>query len=147
MQSRVCTKCEKEKDLTEFYKGNGKYGKASQCKKCRNARSKAWRIKNRERRNQLSREWSRSDKGRDSHLKYKYGISLSDYNKMFVKQNGCCNICGKHQSEMKKALNVDHNHATGKVRGLLCIKCNVGVGAFKDSQELLLRAVDYLGGV
>lgn len=77
-------------------------------------------------------------------LKSNYGITINDYNKMFDEQNGCCAICGKHQSEFSKALHVDHDHITGKIRGLLCQKCNHGIGLFNDSVELLRIAASYL---
>lgn len=58
---------------------------------------------------------------------------------MLAEQDGRCKICG----QLKK-LNVDHDHATGEVRGLLCHGCNVGIGFFRDSPELLRSAIDYL---
>mgnify|MGYP001585018387 CR=1 FL=1 len=57
---------------------------------------------------------------------------------------GRCKICNVHQKELKHQLGVDHNHTTGKVRGLLCGSCNKGLGLFKDSIELLLKASYYL---
>ena len=73
-----------------------------------------------------------------------YGITYEVYNNMFELQNGCCAICGIHQSELKKSLCVDHNHDTKKIRGLLCSKCNTGLGNFKDSLDMLYKAQDYL---
>ena len=81
---------------------------------------------------------------RDRHLKAKYGIDTNDYNKMFVDQGGCCAICGTHQSNQTKAMAVDHCHHSGRVRGLLCVKCNLGIGNLNDDPELLIIAVDYL---
>ena len=78
------------------------------------------------------------------HLQYRYDITLDEYNKLFIQQNGCCVLCGKHQFEMKRRLAVDHNHITGKVRGLLCNKCNNGLGCFNDSAELMFKAINYL---
>jgi len=63
---------------------------------------------------------------------------------MFAEQEGCCAICGKHQSEQKKRLEVDHCHETGHVRALLCTNCNTALGKFYDDPELLYRAADYL---
>jgi len=68
-----------------------------------------------------------------------YGISLTEYNAMFKRQKGCCAIC---RSDGK--LHVDHCHAGGAVRGLLCEACNFGLGKFKDSRDLLKRASLYL---
>jgi len=61
---------------------------------------------------------------RDAYLKRKYGISLRKYNSMLRKQGNCCEICGKHQKDEKRNFAVDHNHRSGKVRGILCNYCN-----------------------
>ncbi|MCH8329663.1 MAG: hypothetical protein IIB81_04705, partial [Nanoarchaeota archaeon] len=53
-----------------------------------------------------------------------YGLTIEDYNNMFIEQGGCCGICGTHQSKLKLRLAVDHDQKTGKVRGLLCNNCN-----------------------
>ena len=83
-------------------------------------------------------------KSKDANLQNSYGISIEEYEIMFEKQGGRCAICGKHQSELTKRLFVDHSHETGKVRSLLCTNCNFGIGYFKDSELLLLRAAEYL---
>ncbi|MHA2351443.1 MAG: endonuclease VII domain-containing protein [Candidatus Thorarchaeota archaeon] len=56
-----------------------------------------------------------------------YGISAEEYDAMYELQGGCCAICGRHQSKMRRSLHIDHNHATGHVRGLLCGNCNPGL--------------------
>ena len=73
-----------------------------------------------------------------------YGITYESYNNIFELQKGCCAICGTHQSELKKSLSVDHNHETKKIRGLLCQKCNTGLGNFGDSLEMLDKAREFL---
>jgi len=73
-----------------------------------------------------------------------YGITLDDYNKMFAEQEGKCSICGTHVCSTGRALAVDHDHETGKVRGLLCANCNTALGKFNDDVELLKKAIDYL---
>jgi hypothetical protein len=83
-------------------------------------------------------------KSRDHHLKTMYGITQDEYNQMFEKQEGCCAICNKHQSEVSRALSVDHNHSNGKVRGLLCHTCNSAIGKFYDNVSLLENAITYL---
>jgi len=80
----------------------------------------------------------------------KYGLSVKDWQLLFDKQEGKCAICGKHQSELSVALAVDHNHVTGKIRGLLCTKCNTGLGCYNSDEEhafLLKKAVLYLEGL
>ena len=75
------------------------------------------------------------------------GSSLDLYNNLFVDQNGCCAICGIHQSKIKgrnRALDQDHDHLTKKARGLLCERHNRAIGMFGDSIELLRKAADYL---
>lgn len=83
-------------------------------------------------------------KKREWHLKTTFGISVDDYNRMFDEQNGCCNICLKHQITFKIRLAVDHDHVTGKIRGLLCEACNTSLGKFEDSIDNLERALQYL---
>ncbi len=85
-------------------------------------------------------------KKKDQHLKYLYGISLEDYNDLFQKQSGRCAICKSHQSKLKRALVVDHNHDTGEIRGLLCDKCNLTLGQFNDRSNVLRCAANYLEG-
>jgi len=75
---------------------------------------------------------------------YKYGVTKEDYNNLYNKQNGCCRICTRHQSEFNKRLSVDHNHETGKVRGLLCSKCNQAIGLLKENINSLENAIEYL---
>ena len=81
---------------------------------------------------------------RKHRLKTKYNITIEQYNFMLEKQNGCCNICKKHQDELKNILAVDHDHATGKIRGLLCMKCNRALGAYNDNIDILLNAIEHL---
>lgn len=70
----------------------------------------------------------------------RYGVSLPDFEKMVAAQNGKCAICGK----VPKKLCVDHCHTTNKVRGLLCRKCNSGIGFFGDDFYMVIRAASYL---
>lgn len=74
----------------------------------------------------------------------KYGISLNEYNVMRIKQNHKCGICGVDEAENGKDFCVDHCHLTGKVRGLLCYRCNFILGHAKDSIDILSRAITYL---
>jgi hypothetical protein len=79
---------------------------------------------------------------RDRHYKSHYGISTDEYNEILLSQNGRCLICGAEPDG--RALDVDHDHETGKVRGLLCHRCNLGVGIFEDDPDLLTAVAEYL---
>jgi hypothetical protein len=81
---------------------------------------------------------------RNYRLKTTFGITLSEYNALFASQNGLCAGCYRHQTMFKTRLSVDHDHATGKVRGLLCKDCNWILGSAKDSCNTLERLAAYL---
>lgn len=84
---------------------------------------------------------------RNWQLKKDFNISIIDFNKMFIAQHGRCAICEKVLSESgsrSKTAHVDHNHSTGKVRGLLCKPCNQGIGFLRDNIEILANAIEYL---
>ena len=137
--TKRCNICGKEKPLKDFWTDKRlRDGLKSQCKSCtKTGRSKIgqkeWRAKN------LKRKMT-------NHRMLKYGITEEDYNKMFAEQKGCCAICGKHQSEFKRTLNVDHNHITGNVRGLLCRTCNMALGGLgaDAGTSLLKKAINYV---
>ena len=82
------------------------------------------------------------------HLKKRYGIGIRTYNEMLASQNGCCNICGKAESNEIRgkvvSLAVDHDHKTGAIRALLCGNCNRALGLFNDDTALLDAAKAYL---
>ncbi len=84
------------------------------------------------------------DKDSDRDLRYqrRYGITLIDYNRMLKEQVGVCAICG--HPPKKNRLSVDHDHKTGQVRGLLCVRCNRALPRFNDSADLLERAAAYI---
>ena len=71
---------------------------------------------------------------RKSHLKRKYGLTLEAFDELLASQGGGCAICGKPDAD-----NVDHDHATGRVRGILCWNCNIAIGQFEDDDDRLAR--------
>ena len=81
-------------------------------------------------------------------LRDSFDLSLADYGNMLVTQAGKCAICDRSETHMRngkvKALAVDHDHKTGKIRALLCFDCNTGLGKFQDDQQVLLSAAEYL---
>ena len=106
--------------------------------------NKEYRKKNKEKIRKKAREWLKTDKGRLYRLRHKNKIDIDfeEYQRMFIKQKNLCAICKR--PEQKKSLAIDHCHKTGKVRGLLCQKCNRGIGCFDDNVELLKNAIHYL---
>lgn len=107
---------------------------------------KRYREKNKDKIKERSKEYTLKsvDKRKEYYLKKFFKMSLEDYNNMLSSQNNSCKICGAHESEFTKKLAVDHCHETGKIRGILCHNCNKSLGSFKDSIEILQRAIDYL---
>jgi hypothetical protein len=110
--------------------------------------TRLWRERNQEADKQRTKDWGQTpdgkEKKRNNHYKHKYNITLDDYNKMLDEQSHSCKICNSHKDLFKKALCVDHCHSTGKIRGLLCDDCNVGLGKYKDQEELMIKAANYL---
>jgi hypothetical protein len=81
--------------------------------------------------------------GREKHLRREYGISQASYDDLLRSQGGVCAIC--HQPESRpQPLSVDHDHATGRVRGLLCDNCNIAIGKMGDEPNRLRAAATYL---
>ncbi len=135
LMMKICTKCKIELPATAqfFYRDkSAKQGLNSQSKACCRIRTK--RYEQTEKGKEASRKSAKrfhqrhpnrtKRSMRNSFLKKKYGIDLQKYNEMLGQQGECCLICGKHRSKVRRDLSVDHNHKTGKVRGLLCDGCN-----------------------
>jgi hypothetical protein len=103
---------------------------------------------------QAQRDWRarHPDKSKNHELKKRFGISFQQYEEMWLAQDGLCAICGKAEtakrngSDQVRYLAVDHCHATGKIRALLCTGCNQGLGNFREDAELLVKAAAYLMG-
>ncbi len=158
---KTCLKCQKQKSIEDFGKHKAsKDGHCSECKQCANARSakhraehpekvKAsnakWRTENPDKLRNQARKWCNRNperaklSRRKSHLRRKYGLSIAEYDAMSERQQNKCAIC---KEETK--LVVDHCHATGKVRGLLCDECNRAIGLLKDSADNFKSAISYL---
>lgn len=129
---KICTKCKKNQ-AREY---------SCYCPKCQALNQKMYRERHRERINANTRELYKNDKKRFylNIIKYKYNLNREDYLNLEKKQNGLCCIC----QEKPKTFVIDHCHKTGKVRSLICRRCNSLIGFAKDSVELLKRAIDYL---
>lgn len=137
----TCRDCGQTKDRSEFYvdrkKANGLH---TYCKSCCKTRATGRYARDPEAHKRRHREWvaKNPDRVKKHKIKSAFGLEPDDYDKM----PKVCVICGSLDS-----LCVDHSHATGRVRGLLCQPCNKGLGHFRDDPTLLLRASDYLFGV
>lgn len=143
---RTCTLCKTEKADTEFYRHiRMKSGLSSNCKSCCYIISRRWAIKNKEKMREATRRHRMKypERRRDYEIKRAYGISSESYERMFREQNGACKICVKQNLDGRR-LSIDHDHNTGTVRGLLCVKCNTGIGNFFDDPTLLESAITYL---
>ena len=136
---RICTECGETKSLDQFWRDRSKkHGRSAKCKPCRTAIHARYRKANGYDR---KRYWRNPEGERERHLIRKYGVTLADYDKMFSAQNGLCAVCGKAQD---RAFDVDHDHKTGIVRGLLCASCNRMIGHAGDLPETLEAGAAYL---
>jgi len=124
-------------------KANNYYSRNKE--KC-NEQAKRYREENLEKVKEVQQEWYRNnpEKVKEQKLRKTYGISLEQYNGMYEKQNGRCAICGTHQNELKQMMSVDHCHETNRIRGLLCNKCNRGIGYLRDDVKIVENALKYL---
>ncbi len=113
-------------------------------------RSQKWNKANKERRNEITREYRKRHleklraKDRERDRTRMYGITSVEYLKMAESQSGQCKICGTTELYGRTRLAIDHCHSTGRIRGLLCTKCNAGLGMFSDNIEKLTNAISYL---
>ena len=142
---KICSECRKGKPATLefFYKQKqAKDGLTWYCKVCIKKRQQSDKGKKQSRR--ASRKYGKSPKGRlnmkKGNLKHRYNITLKQREQMYTNQDGCCAICGEAVPYSK--IVTDHNHNTGKIRGLLCRGCNVGMGWF-DNKIFMRGAKDY----
>lgn len=140
------------------------------CRACHRAATAAWDAANREKKREAAAAWYAANKERvndrqrerkrelradpayvlwermrqrERLLQRKYGISLEEYHELLERQDGGCAICGVEPADCA-VLDVDHDHETGRVRGLLCNAHNRALGLFKDNAAWLQKAVDYL---
>ena len=127
------------------------------CKLCTQDSRIKWQISNpekyKEQRKNKNKKYMTLTKSKEnkklSKLLREFGVNKEQYNNMTIEQNNLCAICknvetSKHKSGTVKSLAVDHCHKTNKIRGLLCSKCNLAIGVFKDSIEILESAISYL---
>lgn len=137
---KVCPSCKRNLGLEKFSKHKNRYdGLQSQCRDCISKLHHDWYEKNKAEVKDASRtRWKSTRRGR--HLLATYGIDEWQYAEMYVEQGAGCSICGKH----KEILHVDHDHNTGKIRGLLCGNCNLAIGLLKHDPQIIIKASNYV---
>jgi len=138
-----CNGCMLAKPYNEFYadKANKTDGRYSHCIKCKDESTKKWREENAEYYNKYMREYHKKVYGTER--LYRYNLSRERYNEMLREQDNKCAIlgCGRTATS-KRSLAIDHHHASGKVRGLLCYKCNRDMNVI-DNAEHLAKLLEY----
>lgn len=140
VSDKTCGKC-----------GGTNLSKIGRCRPCAAAYMRKWTAKNKEKVSQQNKAYKKKDGGRvyrNSQLKNNFGITIEDYEVLEKLQKHACAICKRPETSTNqhgiKRLAVDHCHTTHIVRGLLCEKCNRGLGMFNDDTELLIAAAHYL---
>lgn len=134
---KKCGRCGEEKPLEDFPidlgRADGRYG---YCIVCKAEYMREHRIKRREDGTLFLENLKRTLR--------RYGVNLDWYRERNERQHGQCLICGGPPRESIGRLSIDHNHANGKARGLLCGDCNSGLGRFRDRPDLLRRGAEYI---
>lgn len=150
---KFCNGCKQILPIVLFSK-HTRDGFASRCKVCLNKQARDYHkksmnnpeyrkkkyLQNKENRKRNPRSF---EKRKNEWLKYNYRITLEDYKNMLEQQGGVCAICFQ-PCKTKKDLAVDHNHNTGKVRGLLCSNCNRAIGMLQEDPAIIDRAKQYI---
>lgn len=135
---KACNVCNVVKPLDSFHRTNargGKHGRVPACKECRNAALKSARLidPTKERVRRMASKTLRA-----------YGLTADDIKALYDAQQGLCKICGQPDTTKRGVLHIDHCHATGTVRGLLCHHCNLMLGNARDDTAILQKAIAYL---
>lgn len=150
---KACSRCKEVKPLIAFSKNRASFdGFQPLCKECDAARKGRFHrtdpLRYRERNNQWKQEnGARYRELQKRHyLKSKYGLTQDQYDTLFEQQGGRCAICRKEGKRVNGIgpLEIDHDHTTGAVRGLLCRSCNMGIGIFCDDTDWMRAAITYI---
>lgn len=145
MKTKLCPKCRKNKPLADFHKKKAaKDGRQSRCKQCNKESVQTWQKENSKRFEESwrAREILNRKNGQTKFRRAKrYGLTVEELDTLLEEAGGVCKICPR---EPVKWLVIDHDHVTGVVRGILCERCNQGLGLFNDNVEWLQNAIKYL---
>jgi Recombination endonuclease VII len=145
---KFCPKCKTEKLESEFYKASSrKDGLEGICKICHNTYARKGKKQTDYMRNYFrNNPEKRHTLKRKAALKSNYDLTLEGYQLLLESQNYMCAICLSHETKSKRTKHfcVDHDHKTGKIRGLLCSSCNRAIGLLNDDEHVLSKALEYL---
>lgn len=131
---KACRECRKVKLSAEFHRNrHDRTGLTAYCKPCARIRNNRWQASPQGKaRIRINRRYRN------------FGLTEEAFRKLLASQNGRCAIC-KCNTPGSQSWGVDHDHKTGKVRGILCAGCNLALGGFKDDRSIILAAADYIG--
>lgn len=140
---RVCSNCTTTKPYSAFYYNDKKQRYSTYCRECTKARARQWWKSNPEARERY-RTWCKHNvrKRKNYCLKRQFGITVTEYERLFELQHGTCGICG--QKPNGKKLAVDHDHKTNEIRGLLCQHCNIHLAWMEQMPDFQQKAAAYL---
>jgi hypothetical protein len=154
---KICPRCKDPKELSEFHKDKRrKDGHTVYCKQCLKLYQKSV---DKEVHNQRNRDYRKSPKGKSTQNRHnitedrklalrainlsRYGMTLEQWEEIFDSQGRKCAACGSPEPHSLKGWHVDHCHLTEKVCGILCGRCNTGLGMFGDDPKRILMAYEY----
>lgn len=165
-KNKRCSSCKEEKDVSEFPKNKGtSSGLNAQCRVCSSKKHaiyyrmnkskiqdshRRWRLNNPETHRARGRRWTRKnpEKAKAMYVRSDHGISMDEFQKMHDSQKGLCKVCSKPERAIyrgkTRSLCIDHNHKTGKIRGLLCHRCNVALGLLEDDFRIVESLLEYI---
>lgn len=145
MIERLCDNCRKYKPLSHFeikqFRDGVRYFCKDNIEKNKNTNGRKPRVG---RKYLVPVKEKVNLKKKDKFLQTKFGITLNKYLSILLLQDNCCKICGLNMDNYSKYFDVDHNHENNQVRGLLCNRCNMGIGLLRDDFNLVKNAIDYL---
>lgn len=142
---KTCSRCLQIKVLADFFaRKRSRDGLSPVCKVCQTAYTKMWQKTHAEQYKKCKAASARKQyatRGKKYHVERTYGIAFETFTKMVQEQNGACYICRKIP---KSGLVIDHDHVTGKVRKLLCHRCNMALGYGKEDPNVFNRMISYI---
>lgn len=152
MKKKRCSVCEKSRPISAYYRlSSSRSGYQSSCKACAKMRYQQRYASNPELFRKRQRDWQRRNperhkqhcrRKREAAKAKKFGLTRNEFLVIRARRDrgGNCPIC---KQPVEKFV-IDHDHVTGRIRGLICERCNFALGDFKDNPELIRRAIEYL---